>query len=130
MVERFENDEDRYLSWAEAHPFGYIMNMGKTDDKPRHPMVHAVRHALWTSNRDSSTRSDYVRVCSESLEELEHWVRENYGRSLSHCRCMLPAQPPTGRKAAVTIPDMTGVEPAIQRDSGPADAPGASWWGR
>jgi hypothetical protein len=107
VVERFENEEDRYLSWAEANPLGYVLNVDKSDDKPRYPMVHAVRHALWTSKRESYTRGDYIKVCSGSLKELEHWAQENYRRPLSHCRCMLHAQPSAGRKTTVAVPDMT-----------------------
>jgi hypothetical protein len=125
VVERFENDEDRYLSWAGANPLGYILNVDKTDHPPRYPMVHAVRHALWTSTRESYTRGDYIKVCSESLEELEHWVQRNYGRQLSHCRCTLQAQPSAGRKTAVAIPDMTGVDIAHPaQDAVSADATG------
>jgi len=91
VVERFDNDETKYLSWAEANPLGYILNVVKTD-YDSYPTVHAVRHALWTSKRDSYTRADYIKVCSGSLEELEHWAQGNYGRRLSHCRCTLQAQ--------------------------------------
>ena len=92
VIERFENDEDKYLSWAEANPFGYILNVVKTDYNS-YPTVHAVRHALWTSKRESYIRADYIKVCSGSLEELEHWAQGNYGGRLSHCRCTLQAQP-------------------------------------
>jgi hypothetical protein len=121
-VERFENDEGGYLSWAEANPFGYVLNLGRTEHKSRYPVVHAVHHALWTSQREGSTRSDYIKVCSESLEKLEDWARDNYGRRLAHCRCMLHAQPSVGRKAAVAVPDMIGAEIAIQCDSASVDA--------
>ena len=123
MIERFENDEDRYLSWAEANPLGYILNVGKPDYKPRYPMVHAVRHALWTSKRESGTRGHYIKVCSGSLAELEHWAQENFRRPLSHCRCMLDAQPSAAWKTAVPVTDVTGVEIAFQGDSASVDAP-------
>ena len=125
VVERFENDEDSYLTWAEANPLGYILNVEKTDYKSRYPMVHAVRHALWASKRESFTRGDYIKVCSGSLEELEQWAQGNYGRQLTHCRCTLHVQPTAGRKTAVAIPDMTGVEIAHPTsDAVSADATG------
>ena len=92
VVERFENEDDSYLSWAEANPLGYILNVVKTDGDSRYPTVHAVRHALWTSKRESYIRADYIKVCSGSLEELEQWAQGNYGGRLSHCRCTLQAQ--------------------------------------
>ena len=93
VVERFDNDETKYLSWAEANPLGYILNVVKMHCAPPFPTVHAVRHALWTSKRESYARADYIKICSESLEELERWAQGNYGRRLSHCRCTLQAQP-------------------------------------
>ena len=93
MVERFDDDEDKYLSWAEANPLGYVANVVKTDRTALFPMVHAVRHALWTSKRESYTRADYIKVCSGNLHELERWAQGNYGRPLSHCRGTLQAEP-------------------------------------
>ena len=46
VVERFENDDDKYLSWAEANPLGYILNVVKTDHNAPYPTVHAVRQAM------------------------------------------------------------------------------------
>ena len=63
VVERFDNDETKYLSWAEANPLGYIVNVVKTDGPPLFPTVHAVRHALWTSKRESYARADNIKIC-------------------------------------------------------------------
>jgi len=114
VVERFENDDDKYLSWAEANPLGYILNVVKTDHNAPYPTVHAVRHALWTSKRESYVRADYIKVCSESLDELEHWAQGNYGRRLSHCRCTLQAQPSAsseGRDTATDFPTERQLRP-------------------
>lgn len=117
MVERFDNDEDGYLSWAEANPLGYILNVGKADHKPRYPMVHAVRHAVWTSKRDTYSRGDYIKVCSGSLEELESWAQSNYGRRLAHCRCMLIAHPSGARTTTLSVPNIAGVGTANERET-------------
>ena len=106
VVERFENDDQgSYLCWAEAHPFGYIVNLAKREFKPRHPVVHSVRHALWTSQRETHTRSDYIKVCAGSLEELESWAQLRYRRPLAHCRFMLQAHPFCTPKPAVGVSD-------------------------
>jgi len=114
VVERFDNDETKYLSWAEANPLGYILNVVKMHCAPPFPTVHAVRHALWTSKRESYARADYIKICSESLEELERWAQGNYGRGLSHCRCTLQAQPSAsseGRDTATDFPTERQLRP-------------------
>ena len=121
MVERFDNDENGYLSWAKANPLGYILNVVKTDGPPLFPTVHAVRHALWTSKRESYARADYIKICSGSLEELERWAQGNYGQRLSHCRCTLQAHPSASEERPDIATDfaterqlMTEVEPPLR----------------
>ena len=46
MIEQFANDEAAYLSWVQANPDGYVVNVDEPVSFPHYPMVHRASHTV------------------------------------------------------------------------------------
>jgi hypothetical protein len=90
MIEQFENDESDYLSWVQANPSGYVVNVDVPHHTPQYPMVHLASHkAVSSPTRSNYTTGRYIKFCSVNLEALERWAKDKYGRPLTRCAvCM------------------------------------------
>ena len=80
----FGNHEKEYLVWLKANPGGFVVNTRRRPD-PDYMVLH--RATCWTINRYTTmakpggfTERDFIKACSNSLNELRDWVRRN-GRS-------------------------------------------------
>ena len=87
MIETFDNQEDGYLAWIQAHSAdGYVANVDRARNVPQYPMVHLARHRLVSSPKIGNfTTGDYVKFCSTDLEELSRWSLAQHGRALTFC---------------------------------------------
>jgi hypothetical protein len=90
MIERFDKREAEYVLWVQSHPDGYVANLDRAGSRVEYPMVHAASHKVVSSPlRTNYTDGDYIKVCSESLDDLEKWALATARRRLTHCRvCM------------------------------------------
>ena len=56
----------------QSHPKGYVVNLDRARMRAEYPMVYLASHKLVSSPaRSNYTDGDYIKVCSEWLEELE-----------------------------------------------------------
>ncbi|MFN8663835.1 MAG: hypothetical protein U0075_18215 [Thermomicrobiales bacterium] len=73
----FDNADADYVRWLETHPGGYVLN---TYRKP-HPDYLILHRATCKSiSRTASapiawTSGDYIKICADSLGDLEAWSR-------------------------------------------------------
>ncbi len=90
MIREFRDDERAYLGWVADHPAGFVANLEKRGQRPEYPMVHHLAQQCVSSpSRGNYTTAKYFKVCSERLDELEHWSKSSFGRALVRCsKCM------------------------------------------
>jgi len=93
MVSVFDYDDESYLEWIGANQGGFVANVDRNRNVPQYPMAHLATHRLMSSAKIGNfTTGDYIKFCSTSLTELEHYARSKYGRSLTQCSvCMRAA---------------------------------------
>jgi hypothetical protein len=93
MVSVFDNDEENYLNWVSANQRGFVANIDRNQNMPQYPMAHLAKHKQISSKKIGNfTTGDYIKFCSDSLEELDRYAQSKYGRSLTHCSvCMRAA---------------------------------------
>jgi len=93
MVSVFDNDDESYLNWVSSNQGGFVANVDRDQNVPQYPMAHLATHKLMSSMKIGNfTTGDYIKFCSNSLEELDRYARSKYGRPLTHCSvCMRAA---------------------------------------
>src|SRR3954447_22738244 len=83
---RFVDDDRGYLAWVAAHPDGYVVNCGRTPT-PSYLILHrASCKMISTSTRSNWTSGDYIKFCSEDLDELRRWASGEVGGDLRPCQ--------------------------------------------
>ena len=85
----YRDDDDGYRGWLTKCPGGYVINI-----KRSHSPVDAFFHDAGCSDliaqltRDVSLTGPYVKVCGETLPEVEKWAADNVDGPVAHCgRC-------------------------------------------
>lgn len=87
MVLTFDNDEEAYLRWIEAHTDGYVANVDRAATMPQYPMVHTARHRVISSAEIGGfTTGAYIKHCSDSLDALLAFCQKTYDREPTLCR--------------------------------------------
>lgn len=86
MIE-FDNNEQGYLRWINAHPNGYVVNMPK-DGRSWPNMLHRASCPHISTAHKNYTTTSYKKLCSESRAELEVSVRDatNGFQECKHCK--------------------------------------------
>jgi len=81
-VRCFVDDDAGYLRWIDAHPDGFVIN---TYRKPNasYLMLHKAR--CWTIRGDKRWTGDYIKICSESPDDLREWALREVGGTPSPC---------------------------------------------
>jgi hypothetical protein len=88
----YEDDDPGYLAWVEGHPHGVVVNTYRKPD-PRYLILHRATCGTITgkpARGDRWTTGAFIKVCSESRPDLEHWARQNTGGSLHPCGLCKP----------------------------------------
>lgn len=71
-----KNDEATYRWWLEAHPDGYVANLG-TGGKNR-AMLHTARcFHLYPPSEGLIHTVTLAKACSSDSEEVQQWARAN-----------------------------------------------------
>jgi hypothetical protein len=92
-MEIFNDRDEPYLTWLHNHPDGYVINRrrGKSDD---YLILHRSRcRKIKDYNKMARpggfTGRAYIKVCADTIAELQHYARTKGGRldgSFS-CKC-------------------------------------------
>lgn len=94
-VEEFRNNNDRdYLRWVGDHHRGYVLNIQRTYN-PRDARLHLAYCDTITGTpaRGDTFTGDWVKVCSESLKELDSWAIQHTGSGVTRCGTCHPPGP-------------------------------------
>lgn len=87
-MQEFKDNDVGYLAWAERHPNGFVVN---ADRRPKAGEL-VLHKSQCFSIRDPNkppgawTHRAYIKVCAESVAELERWGRDQPGGRLRACK--------------------------------------------
>ena len=84
-----ENDDDAYQAWLNDNPQGFVIN---TEKVPRCETLRLHRVScshISTPKRSNWTTGGYLKMCSNSIAELDGWARE-YCAELPACQICHP----------------------------------------
>ena len=88
MAILFQGDDTGYLEWLDAHPTGYVMNLGRRSSEL------VLHRASCTSLQPRGTASELTerpKVCANTVANLRAYVRSHitdasdFSRRCSHC---------------------------------------------
>jgi hypothetical protein len=88
----FEEDDAGYLTWIDGHQRGFVVNTFRQPD-PQYLVLH--RASCGTIRGTPAcgkrwTTGDYIKACSETRADLDHWARQNVGGELHPCGLCRP----------------------------------------
>jgi hypothetical protein len=96
----FDSDDSPYYRWLEMHPHGYVLNTsrGRSAD---HMVLHSAKcphisQPLHESASGGFTERDYIKICADSIDALQEWVRAHGrpdGSFSSECQKCKPTVP-------------------------------------
>lgn len=91
-MQMFDRDDTGYLAWLDTNQDGFVVNSYR---KPAANYLILHRATCKSISRTAPepirwTTSDFIKVCSIDLAELERWAREVGGGTLSPCGMCRP----------------------------------------
>lgn len=85
MPQRFQNDENGYLTWLKDNSNGYVFNFFGGNDSEMNKIHCADCRHLWRPT-DEGRRTVIEKVCSSDLKELGEFVQSQRGEVWSYCK--------------------------------------------
>lgn len=123
----FHNDDAGYKAWLATHPDGYVINIARSRNAST-ARVH--RADCRTLNRQSTQggawTGPYVKVCAQSIAELENWTEDHVGKPIPTCGTCDPAPHPRSQAPRLIAAPQFGRRPHIQGPS-PGNAIVQAW---
>ncbi|AIE59167.1 hypothetical protein [Bacillus methanolicus] len=88
MIYRFYNQDKEYESWCKENQSGFVFNYyGGTLDRADMNKIHkVVCPFLWRKADEGKRTTTYENVCSENLDDLIEFVKNERGSSWSFCK--------------------------------------------
>ena len=88
----FADDDLGYERWLRIHRAGYVLNCDR-NPKASYLMLHR-SHYLIISGAPASgstwTRGGYIKVCADTMAEIEAWARTATGGGVQCCGTCVP----------------------------------------
>ncbi len=119
MAVVFRGDDTGFIAWMGAHPDGFVLNVQRGLN-PSDARVHAAscRHLAralgdFASHGRRLTHA-YIKVCSQSLDDLDEWSRSHVGTDVTRCPCLasegstLTHRPKQSARQSHAGPDVAG----------------------
>ena len=90
-MQSFLDDESGYLRWLESSPNGFLINSNRNVNST-YLMLHRAtcRTISGTPSRGKDWTKNYVKVCSNDLEELAAWAKDEIQGSIVRCGICRP----------------------------------------
>jgi hypothetical protein len=118
----FIGDDRSYQSWLQSHPNGFVVNARK-NPTPIYMVLHRTNcarirryHYAGTGGPGAFTDRAYIKVCGETIEDLQAWVRAR-GRPDGSFSSECPLCRPTTPKAVHAPLSFVDLYPDEVRDS-------------
>ena len=90
IFEDMPNDA-AFIEWLKNNQNGFVLNINKGKTEPIYPMLHKASSGCGSFPTEkigknwTTKASDYFKVCSNSIEELEQWSLNTYNKELTPC---------------------------------------------
>ena len=83
--------DEEYFQWIDENPGTFIVNSDKASSDRDLPMIHTTACGH-TNDRNwhGYTASATFKLCSDSKQELEAWMRQTDKRELKRCKSCAP----------------------------------------
>jgi hypothetical protein len=80
MVTIFDGNDANYINWIKGHPNAFIINTPRGTPTSYMVLHRASCRLVWQYNNMARpggfTERQYIKVCSENLDNLKDWVRK------------------------------------------------------
>ncbi len=80
------NDDKEYLRWLEENPEGHVINAARKPKADYIVLHKSTCGTISSSERFNWTTTDFLKVCSNDVEELETWALETTGGACQYCQ--------------------------------------------
>ncbi len=92
MANEFINREASFEKWRDTNPKGFVINSRKNLET-NYCVLHRAtcRHIISHKNAGAFTTRQYVKICSNNLNDLRTWIKthkpfvSNYGKECKSC---------------------------------------------
>lgn len=81
----FADDDSGFHNWLDNHPAGTFIN-AERNPKPNYLVLHNSDCSHFDRSPNVRWTKDYIKVCSDSREELEGWADRSVGGEVTLCR--------------------------------------------
>lgn len=89
----FRNDDDGYLAWLATHGDAYVINIASNHSVAQARVHHAHCHTIHGRNsRGGVWTGPYVKLCGNSLDDVQQWAIETVGQSIPPCGTCRPGE--------------------------------------
>jgi hypothetical protein len=114
-VTEFRDGDDgnaAYLAWTAANGHGYVINIQRSLN-PSDARLHraACRWINGTPSRGRGFVGSYIKVCSESVDELGQWAAVHAGSQIRACGTCRPAWTQDRARPSPEVPRTTRPSP-------------------
>ena len=91
MIEHFIDDDHGYVEWNRTHFHGFVLNSYR-QPTARYLMVHRAhcRTITGTPANGRTWTHDPIKVCADSLAELDGWAVDRTGAQPTRCDTCTP----------------------------------------
>jgi hypothetical protein len=81
----FIQDDEAYLHWIDQNPSGFVVNAYRRPT-PAYLVLHrAICPHVSTAVRTNWTTTQYIKICSADLDELQLWAKRDVGGEVRVC---------------------------------------------
>ena len=81
----FINEDEGYLRWIDQNSTGFVVNAARVP-KPNYLILHRATCAhIANDKRSNWTTSAYIKICSNSSDELNDWATNDLNGKLQPC---------------------------------------------
>src|SRR5437899_963050 len=95
----FDNSDEKYRSWLQQHPRGFVLNTRRCPD-PDYLVLHRAACSSTSSYTAMArpggfTERAYIKTCADDVGELRRWVHERFGVNASFSAACARCKPET-----------------------------------
>ena len=90
MISPFVDDEMGDRHWLDAHQKGYVVNTYRAPNAKYIVPHRSACAQISTLERTNYTTRDYIKICSDSKQELQARAKSRVNGSLMPCRLCAP----------------------------------------
>jgi len=86
-VIQFVDSDNPYKEWTNNNPNGFVVNSYKEPSSTYLILHKASCYTITELKRNAKSFTDkYSKTCSDNLDELDNWAKNDIGGELCRCR--------------------------------------------